>query len=273
MSDALKDAAFALLGVFLVNGLLQRHAERALLNDVRRHVTSGELHVRVRPGGTIGLLGGVAASATIEGEGTTFEHMPYALQDGGGIRSEIQRLHIRLKDATFRRVRIDRFEATLPMVRFDGGAVLVDSRIILRTAGEGTAEAVIGTENLVRFLQQRVAGLEVSRAELRNGLATIEGVFRFLGSAKRFFARGGIRVEEGRSLELADLVFRLDEAEPPAPMRELALRQLSPLMDIERDLGLGDAIVLTSAEIGEGIVRVRGRFRLPERPREASHAR
>jgi hypothetical protein len=72
---------------------------------------------------------------------------------------------------------------------------------------------------------------------------------------------------EGRYLFIEEPSIQIDGKNPNPLFVQSLLKTLNPVIDLEKDLGLGSFVFVTDVEIGEGAVNLRGRATIPRMER------
>lgn len=263
MNDTLKDAALALFGLWLFNWALTDRVEHAARRDLRAVIPNGRIDVKVEPRGLYGMVVGRAWRATISGGGFTAETLPFKLEPGGGLRATVRHLLLDLCDITLNDLPVKSLKADIPFVTLDGERALFSGHVTLRSAEEGRGVAVLTEEGLAQFLRKRRPQFQDLEIRLRHGEAQVRARTTLLAGPTLVEARTKIAVVEGRYLNAADATVLLNGREIPARLTESLLRNLNPILDVERDLRLSDWLYVTEAEIGDGILTVRARVTIP----------
>jgi len=267
VNDTLKDTALALFGLWLFNWVLTDRVEHAARRDLRAAIPNGRIDARVESRGLYGMVVGRAWRATISGGGFTTDTLPFRLEPGGGTRASVRHLTLDLHDIVVRDLPIRTLRADIPFVELDGTRVLFSGHVSLRAAGEGRGEAVLTAEGLTRFLSKQRPQFRNLEIRLVPGEARVRAETTFLAASSLVEGRAKIAIAAGRRLNAVDAKITLGGRELSAPLTETLLRTLNPIIDIERDLGLGDWLYVTDAEIGDGILTVRARVTLPRADR------
>jgi hypothetical protein len=273
VNDTLKDAAIALFSLFVLSGLVNHRVNRAAEIDLRRALRGGEVHASIRPEGLFGLLIGQSSSTLIRARGFHTSSLPFTIQRGAGLRANVRRLEIKLQDFTLRDAPVKRFTASLPKVSIDIGSALFRERIVIRTAGEGTAVATVDSDGMQRFIQKKYPDFQNVQVALAPGFASVTADVPFLGAVSRVQMCGKLIHREGRYLELSEPVMLLNGREVSAELAQNRARAINPVLDIDRDLGLAGFLYITEVEVGQGILTIRGRATVPADPQKRATER
>lgn len=268
MNDTLKDAAVALFSLFVLSGIVNHRVNRAAEIDLRRTLRGGEVHASVRPDGVFGLLAGQSSSARIRASGFHSDRLPFIIQHGAGLRAHVRRLDLEFQDFTLRDAPVKRFFASLPKVSIDIGSAFIRERIVIRTAGEGTAVATVDSEGMQRFIQKKYPDFMNVQVTLTPGFVSVAADMPILGAVSRVEMRGRLTHREGRLLEISEPVMLLNGRETAPAFAQARVNAINPVLDIECDLGLAGFLYITEVEVGEGIVTIRGRATVPPDPQK-----
>lgn len=263
MSDTLKDAGIAIAGLFLFSWLLNQRAEHAVKQEVARAVRGMDIHATVAPRGLFGLAVGQAYRVRVFGSGFQTDTIPFRLVPGGGLRASVRHLTLDFQNVTLRNLTVRSLRADIPFVTLDANQVFWNERIVLRTAGQGRGEAVLEAEALRVFLARKFPALKEPRVTLLPGRAQLNAEVLLFGVRSQIEARGRLAVLEGRYILIVDPLLRVNGKETTPQFAQAALKPFNPILDIEKDLGLGGFVTVEDVEIGEGILTVRGRATVP----------
>src|SRR5204862_8228495 len=69
---------------------------------------------------------------------------------------------------------------------------------------------------------------------------------------------------DGKFIHLTDSSFKLNGKEATPAMTQMLLGILNPVVDSDKDMGLGRFVYLTQVTVGEGTLTLKGRVRVPE---------
>ncbi len=276
MDDLLKNLTFGLFALATFHAGL----EQRIRHDAARQVTAmfhdtGPVQVRVEPRGMFGLVANDIWVVDIYGQHLRTERMPFSLYPRHGWKGSIRHLRLHLTDFTLAGLPIERLDADVPFVTFDIGEAAWKDRIVLRGAGTGPAVVQVGAAGLRAFLFKRYTQT-LSDVEVwwQNRKLYLSGRVRLFAGPVPLIASGRLVPREGRYLDLADPVFMLNNAPVSPALAALILRQINPVLDVERDLNLGRSFQLTEAAIGDTGLILRGQATIPvaEEPSPLSHS-
>jgi hypothetical protein len=263
MDDTLKDAATALLGLMLFTGFVHHRAERAIVRDVSRTADGGAVGARVDGRGLFGLAVGQASTVFVSGRGFKSEGFPFKVTRGDGIRAYVGRLNLDFRDFTLQGIPVRRFTADLPGTSIDAGRAFFDELIILRTAGEGTSEAVVGPEALAALFGKKYPQYKNVRIGLRPGWVDVSAEAPAIGATLKLESSSRVGLSEGKYVVLTESSMRLNGKEATPQFVLSTLKAVNPVVDLEKDLGLGAYFIAREVEVGDGTLTVRGAAIVP----------
>lgn len=259
MSDRLRDIALGLVGLALLNGVVRDRAREALRIDTQRHITGGQLRVRVESSGWFGMLLGKASVAHVSGTGCRLDDVPFRAAAGGGMRAEVRAVRLDLRDVTFRGLHLQSMSAEIPFVSIDAGRALFDNRVVVRRAGTGTATIRIGPDAIAEFARRKFPTLNDVTVDLADGRATVGGTLPILGLKRRVSVSGSLVCRDGVHVELVDARVEMDRKAVEPGLRGALLAALGPIMDVDRDLGLSAFLRVDRVDVTADAVVIRGR--------------
>ncbi|MGC8667012.1 MAG: LmeA family phospholipid-binding protein [Chthonomonadales bacterium] len=268
MEDAVKDLGYALIGLALFSGLMTGRAQYAARRDLHHALPGAKLSVRVDSRGVFGMALGRAYRVRIEASDFGAASLPFTLEPGGGPTAEARHLQLHLRDIVLAGLPVKLLDADIPFVKVDAGRALFSGHLTLRSAEAGTGTAILTEDGLARFLASRhpeltnvrvvigISGISVSaRTGLLLGMADIE-------------MQAGLAVREGRYLDAVSAKVSVGGREVPASLAARLLAVMNPVLDVERDLHLGDWLYVTGLELQQGAALVRARVTIPAKRKE-----
>lgn len=263
MDDTLKDAATALLGLVIFTGFVHYRAERAIIHDVGRAARGGTIGARVNGRGLLGLAIGQADTVFVTGRGFESEGFPFVVRRGDGFRAYVRRLNIDFAEFTLRGVPVRRFTADFPGTTIDAGRAFFDDRIVMRAAKDGTAEAVVGPEGLAALFAKKYPQYKNVRFAIRPGFVDVSADVPALGAPLRMESSSRVELEQGRYVVLGETTMRLNGKETTPQFVRNTLKAVNPVVDLDKDLGLGAYFTAREVVVEEGALTVRGIAKVP----------
>lgn len=265
MDDLLKNLTIGLFAFLIVHRGLEDRARHNTARQVREAFNNtGPVWASVEPRGMLGLVASDVWAVDIYGSGLRAERLPFYLYPRPGWKGSIRHLRLHLTDFTLAGLPIDRFEADVPFVTFDIGHALWKDRIVLRDAGTGSGTVQVGMAGLRSFLlkkyERRLSDVMIWQ---QNQKIFLKGSFALFTAPLPFLASGRFAPRAGRYIDLIEPTFFLNRAPATPQMTELLLKQINPVLDTERDLGIGRFFTIETVEIGENGLTIRGQATIP----------
>jgi hypothetical protein len=262
--DELKDAAIVVFSLALLSGIARWRGEHALTHDLSRSLKGGHIETDIEPRGLLGLITGNSSVTTVRGRGFATDELPFRLQPAGRAKVHVSSLRFDFEDFRLKNLPVRRLTAEFPGVSLDAGKIAFDERIVIRRAGEGKAEAVVGADALQQFIARKYAMLKDVQVRLTSGWAEVAATAPILGGSTRVEGRCRFAPVEGKYIHAAEASFRLNGKDATEAMTKMLLGMLNPIVDSDKDMGLGKFVYLTEVMVGEGNLTLRGRVRVPE---------
>ena len=263
MREFLKGTAWTLVGLAFFSGIASERARYAARRDLERAIPDSRFEVAIQPRGLLGYVTGDLESARITGRGFTIEQLPFTIEPRGGIHARLAKLELKLQDVSVRALPLQSLEAVIPGVRVDAARVLFNGHFTIRAAGEGIGEAVISESGLSQFIARKRPEFSDLNVTLQPGEALVRGRATLLIAPAPIEARVTLGVSEGRYLNAVEAAVKLNGQAVPAALTERLLQSLNPIIDVERDLGLGQWLYATGVAVEHGILKVRARVSIP----------
>jgi hypothetical protein len=268
MDDVVKDLGYAVIGLTLFSSLMTGRAQYAASRDLHRALPGANLNVRVDSRGVFGMALGQAYRVRIDGSHFGTATLPFALEPGGGPTAEARHLQLHLNDVVLAGLPVALLDADIPYVHVDAGRALFSGHLTLRSARPGTGIAVITEEGLAHFLastRPQLADVRVSLGD--QGISVRARTGLLLGMAD-VEVQAGLAVRQGRYLDAVDARVTVGGREVPTSLASRLMAMLNPVLDVERDLHLGDWLYVTGLVFQQGSVIVHARVTIPLRQKE-----
>jgi len=263
VNDAFKDVLIAFFGLALLQGWVAHRIERAAEREIGRSVHGGIIRAEIEPRGLFGLLIGQSYRTRVHARGFQGELLPFRLTPGGGARATTRFLDLDFQDIQVRGIPIRHLKAEIPFTTVDISKALLEEQIVLRSAGEGRAEAVLDEEGLKIFIERKFPQFKKVVVRLSPDWAHMAAETQILGVTTQLEAKGKVIPVNGRNLHLANPVIFLDGKEAAPELTQNLLQRINPIVDLEGDLGIGDYLFMTEAHLGMGTLTIRGRATVP----------
>ncbi|MCW5939566.1 MAG: hypothetical protein KF884_01440 [Fimbriimonadaceae bacterium] len=260
----------ALIGLGIGFGLAAREqdiVERALARDVHSKLSgdSRRVEVETQPDG-LGAAFGLLRSATIRASEFTVEALPLFVEPERSKKGRIGKLILELQDFRLRGLMVKSLRSEIPGCRFDFAAALSRESFRLSRSGVGTGVVKVAEADLAEFIVRKFPEIKRATVKIDKGFAWVEGYGEFLVVSTEFAVIARLRPIDGTKLELAEAKVYLDwrRAEPAAA--QVLLDTLNPVVDLNADLGLFDALKIEGVKLDKGVIEAWGKTKIPERP-------
>ncbi len=265
MRDELKDAAIVVFSLALLSGIARWRGEHALTHDLSRSLKGGHIETDIEPRGLLGLITGNSSVTTVRGRGFATDELPFRLDRGGWAKVHVSRLRFEFEDFELKNLPVRKLTAEFPGVSLDATKIAFDERIVIRKAGDGKAEAVVGADALQQFIARKYSVLKDVQVRLAGGWAEVAAMAPLLGGSTRVEGRCHLTPVDGKFIHVSDAAFRLNGKDATPAMTKMLLGMLNPIVDADKDMGLAKFVYLTDVTVGEGTVTLRGSVRVPEK--------
>ncbi|MCU0315469.1 MAG: hypothetical protein MUC92_02630 [Fimbriimonadaceae bacterium] len=247
----------------------ERRFERLAAQDIasRLQGEGKKVSVNVRPNGIAAAWGEISL-ATITASHFSLEGLPLYTDPTRSRSGILSLLQLRLSNFTIRGLKVAQLEADIPYNRYDFGLARGSKQIRLSHSGVGTGwvrldEAAIADWITKKFREIKRASVSISKDRI-----TVSGFGEFLIATTDFKVEARVEHRDKTKLWLveAKVLFGTEEADPFTT--QTLLRILNPVVDLDRDLGLLDAVEITKIELHQGHLIARGKTKIPQEPAE-----
>lgn len=241
--------------------------ERRAASDILAQMVDGVGEVRVEVEPT--LLGGLTGelhSAKISGKGFGLDQLPLFLEPERSKSGKIGTLRLSLRDFKLRKLRVAELEASIPGCRYDFGLAKSKSQIRVSQTGDGDGYVKLLEADLAEYLVAKFREIKSCKVKLHGDTVWVEGYGEFLIVNSNFAVIGGVKVVDGTKLMLDEpsIYFDWQRADPVATQGLLKI--LNPIVDLEKDLGLANAVTVERVKMKNGVLTAWGKTRIPTRP-------
>lgn len=261
--------ALAALGLaFGIGAGEVKRFEKLAAADIGASLSGERKSVRVRSE-LNGFLGGALGDlkrVTISAERFSTEGLPLFCEPERGTKGKVRELRIQLSDFILSGLRVDRLEATVPDCRFDYDLAIRQRKIRLSRSGTGTGRVRLLEADLEAFLLRKFREIKRVKVRLDRNRAYVTGFGEFLVVQTDFEVIAKLLPLDGDKILLAEARVFFGEFVADPAVRDLVLRTLNPVVDIDADLGLHGAISMEGIELENGALEAWGKVRIPDRP-------
>jgi hypothetical protein len=260
--------ALGLGALVWIGGAELHRFEKIAAADLRSRLectASTQVSVRAQTNGLLGLFGELE-SVTIRASGFSTPGLPLFTEPRRSQAGRIGKLNLELSDFSIAGLHVERLTATIPGCRYDFGLALRHRQLRLSRSGVGVGTVTILEEDLARWILQKFHEIERVTVKIDRDRAWVEGFGRFLVATTEFAVIADLAIQEGSRLRLSDAKVYFDWLRVEPETRDVLLRTLNPIVDLDKDLGLYGAIVLEGVRLRDGRVTAWGSTRIPILP-------
>jgi hypothetical protein len=265
MDDLLRNLALSFFGLLALHGSLEKRARHDAARQVREAFQdSGTIRAGVEPGGVFGVFANNLQAVDIYGAHFHADRLPFVVAPRAGWKGTIHHLRLHFTDFSLSGLPVARLEADIPSVTYDIGHALYRDRLVLRGAGIGPAVVVVKTEGLTTYINKKFKHtLSDVIVWTQNQKIYISGRINLFAGPSDFIATGILAPRENLYLDLAAPEIRMNGTILPSRTAGGVMLQINPVVDLRHDLHLEGFFVLSEAEIGDGVVILRGKATVP----------
>lgn len=245
--------------------------ERAAAQDILARLDGPDKKVSVHTE-LNGLLGGPLGDikrATIAASDFSLDALPLFTEPDRSQKGILRELRLSLKNFTLRGLRIESLEASIPDCRYDYALALSKRQIRLSKSGEGTGRVRIQEKDLEVFILRKYREIKQVSVKIRDGYAFVEGYGEFIVIKTGFFVLAKIESPDGYRLMLTNAKIVFDGGPASDAAKQALLNSLNPVVDLQKDLNLFDAIAVEKISLERGVLEASGRTKIPARPEDA----
>lgn len=253
--------------IFGLGGAEVRRFERAAAAEIKSKLQGehAEVSVRTEMNGLAGLWGELS-SATIRATHFETDGLPLFTEPERRKNGKLKLLRIELSDFVLSGLRVERLEAAIPDCRYDFDLALRHKKIRLSRSGIGTGFVVLREQDLADFILRKFS--EVKRVSVRidKDKVFVDGYGEFLIAKTDFVVIASLTPVDGTKLMLTDAKIYFDWRRADEAASKVLLDTLNPVVDLDKDLGLLDAVFVEGIRLRDGVLKAWGRTKVPERP-------
>jgi len=264
VDDTTKGLTVGLLTLLLFHGYLNRRAAHAAERQFQEALSQrGEVHAVVRAQEPFGLYANSIDTLDLYASDIVADQLPFTQSPRAGWKGSIRHLKLHLVHSQLAGMHISRLEVDIPDVRYDIGHALYKNRLFIRSAPMGPVKIWVSEDDLSRFAAIKLKGTVTNASvAIRNNLL-IFGSVNVLGTKNTFAANGNIAIREGRYLDISDVEVSLNGRALAPSAATAMLKSMNPMLDVERDLHLGNSLKIKSVSVGYGMLLIEGEFTVP----------
>lgn len=251
-----------------------RRFENLAARDIRSKIRGDHAKVSVRTelNGIIGGPLGDLKKVTIRASNFEADGVPLFTQPELSKKGSIDDLRIELKDFTLAGLRIKELDSDIPDCRFDYTLAVTKRKIRLSASGVGRGEVLIGEREIEAYVLRKFSEIKRIHIQIADDRIRVEGYGEFLIFKADFVVDARLIAVDGTKLELAEASISLGDRTADDASKKVLLDTLNPVVDLNKDLKLYDAIRVDRITLRGGILRAEGATRIPVLPLEKRSA-
>jgi len=257
----------ALAAFGIANGLTAREIhvfERAAAKEIKTQLKGDDAVVSVKavPYG-LGILWGALDRATITASHFSVNGVPLFVEPGRSKAGRCGNLTLDLRDFKLKNLRIDSLHAEIPACRYDRSLALSKKTFRLSKSGVGTGVVRVLEKDLGDFILAKFHDIKQVNVKVYNGVVWVEGYGEFLIVKSTFAVIADLTPVDGTKLTLTNAKVWFDWRRADAFATETLLKTLNPVVDLNKDLNLLDAIKVEKIKLEDGVIEATGKTQIP----------
>lgn len=246
-----------------------RRFENLAARDIRAsiHGDQAKVSVKTELNGLIAGPLGDLKKVTIRASNFETDGVPLFTQPELSKKGIIRSLRIELRDFTLAGLHIRELVSTIPDCRFDYTKAITKRQIRLSHSGLGRGEVVIAEKDLEAYILRKFGEIKTVTVRIRDDRVRVEGYGEFLIIKTNFAVDAKLTPVGFTKLELTDAKIFLDGKPADEISSKTLLKTLNPVVDLNKDLKLHDAILVDGITLRDGVIRGEGTTRIPTQPK------
>ena len=245
-----------------------RRFENLAARDIRANIRGDRAKVSVKTelNGLIGGPLGDLKKVTIRASNFETDGVPLFTQPELSKKGIIRSLRIELRDFKLGGLHIRELFSTIPECRFDYTRAITKRQIRLSHSGLGRGEVVIAEKDLEAYILRKFGEIKKVTVKIGNDRVRVTGYGEFIILNTNFEVDAKLVASGYTKLELADARISFDGKPADEISSKTLLSTMNPVVDLNKDLKLHDAILVDAIELRDGVIRAEGTTRIPNQP-------
>ena len=245
-----------------------RQFELAAASDIRGKLTGEHVQVNVQTklNGLIGGPLGDIKQATIFASNFQTPGLPLFTEPWRSKKGIVRELRIDLSNFMLGKLRVESLKASIPDCRFDYGLATRKKVIRLSKSGVGTGTVRLKAEDLEAFILKKFAEIKRVTVRIEKDKVFVDGFGEFVIVQTNFSVIATLGSPDGKTLELQNARIFFDDKPAEDAAKKVLLDTLNPVVDLNRDLKLYDAIQVKGIRLLDGYLEAWGDTRIPDSP-------
>lgn len=263
----------AALGVISGFGKIAvRQFEIAAAKDILTNLSgpAAKVDVQTKLNGIIGGPLGDIKEATIRASEFQTAGLPLFTEPWRSKKGLVRNLKIELSNFELGKLRVESLSASIPDCRYDYSLATRRKVIRLSKSGVGTGTVRLRAKDLEAFILKKFAEIKKVAVRIEKDKVFVDGYGEFVIVRTNFSVIATLGSPDGKTLELQNARIFFDDKPAEEAARKVLLETLNPVVDLNKDLKLHDAISIQGIRLFEGFLEAWGATRIPDSPEKPS---
>lgn len=245
-----------------------RHFELAAAADIRSKLTGEHVNVNVQTklNGIVGGPLGDIKQATIFASDFKTAGLPLFTEPWRSKKGIVRDLRLDLTNFELGNLRVESLRASIPDCRYDYGLATRKKVIRLSKSGTGTGTVRLKDKDLEAFILKKFAEIKRVTVRIDKDKVFVDGYGEFVIVQTNFSVIATLGCPDGTRLELQNARILFDGKRAEDAAGKVLLDTLNPVVDLNRDLKLHDAIHVKGIRLLDGFLEAWGDTKIPDSP-------
>jgi hypothetical protein len=202
---------------------------------------------------------------TIYGSKFVADGLPLFTEPSRSKRGILRHLDMDFRDFYLRGLHVDRLSVSIPDSRFDLALAANKHNFRISKSGLGNATVEVTQSDLAKFIGEKFHDVTKVTVKIDRDKLFVEGHGEFLLLSTDFSVVAKMEPVDGTRLTLTHARILFDGEPTSGPGAQVLLDYLNPVVDLNRDLGLANAVHVDTLTLRNGILAASGATTIPER--------
>ena len=234
--------------------------ERAASQAILRRVQGPEAQITVRADVGLEALWGEIESVKISGTRFTVSELPLYVEPNRSHAGSINHSRIEISDFFLNGLRVESLTADIPDCKFDFAAARRREFHITGT-GEGTGTVIVRDADLCAFAKRKFPIIKSLTMSIRQDKIFVEGRAVSPIFAVDFWIVSSLQPLNGTKRAMTNARVMINGRLSDRAQTKALLTALNPIVDLNRDLNLHDAMTVKELTLRDGVLKARGDVR------------
>lgn len=242
--------------------------ERAAAQEIQSKLQGPDAKVEVhsRMNGLIAGPLGDLKEVTISGRDFSTDGIPLFTEPNRSQRGIIRLLNLDLQNFKLAGLRVERLQAAIPDCRFDYPLALRHRQVRLSRSGVGRGSVILTEGDIEAFILKKFHEIKRVKVRLEKDKVFVDGYGEFLVLTTEFSVIAKLEALNGSQLALSHAKIFFKDKPADEHSSRILLETLNPVVDLNKDLKLYDAIRLEGLKVGQGALEAWGAAQIPITP-------